>query len=97
MFIFINFLLAVAKLLDIVITIYYLLIIARAIISWVRIEGYSPVTQFLIRATEPVLAPIRKFLPYSSIDFSPVIAFLVLIFIKSFLVRSLYDLARALG
>jgi YggT family protein len=54
--------------------------------------------RFLYAATEPVLAPLRRRIPwYGSFDISPIVAWLVIIFLQRFLVRSLYDLADRLG
>ncbi len=99
MFVFSNFLIAVAKILDIVLTILYWLILIRALISWVNPDPYNPIVQFLYKTTEPILYPIRRFLPLGlrfGIDISPIIAFLAIMFLKSFLVRTLIDLALKL-
>jgi YggT family protein len=95
MFVAGNFLDAVARILDIALTAYYWIIIVRAIVSWVNPDPWNPIVQFLQRATEPVLAPIRRILPTwrVGIDFSPLIAILAVIFIQQFLVGSLRDLA----
>ena len=55
----------------------------------------NPIVQFLHRATEPVLAPIRRWLPTYrwGIDFSPLLAILAIYFVQQFLVGSLRDLA----
>ena len=95
-----NFLYALARVLEIAINILIWLIIARALISWFPF-GRSPflaqVAQFLYWTTEPLLFPIRRslerFLPPAGIDFSPMVAILLLIFLKYFVVRSLYQLA----
>jgi len=96
MFVFGNFLIAIAKILDVALTILYWLILIRAVISWVNPDPYNPIVQFLYKTTEPVLYPIRKILPTAfrfGIDISPIIAFLAILFLKSFLVRTLIDLA----
>ncbi len=96
MFILSNFLSGAAEVLDIVLTISYWLILVRAIISWVNPDPYNPIVQFLYKATEPILSPIRRILPGRlswGIDISPIIAFLAIIFLKSFLVKTLLDLA----
>jgi YggT family protein len=51
--------------------------------------------QFLYRATEPVLEPIRRRLPSSGfgIDFSPLIVIFAIYFLQIFLVGSLRDIA----
>jgi YggT family protein len=96
MFIFYNLLTALAKVIDIVLTIFYWLVLLRALISWVNADPSNPIVQFLQNSTEPILAPLRKRLPFNyrfGIDFSPLIVFLIIIFLKSFLVNTLIDLA----
>ncbi len=62
--------------------IYTFIIIARAVISWVQPNPYNPVVQMLYKITEPVLFPIRKALAKRmgniGIDFSPIIAIVLL-------------------
>ena len=96
MFIFSNFLMAIAHILEIALTIFYWLILIRALISWVNPDPYNPVVQFLEKSTEWVLSPIRKMIPYNlrmGIDLSPLIAFFMIMFLKSFLVKTLADIA----
>ena len=79
--------------------IFYWLVLIRALMSWVNPDPYNPIVQFLEKCTEPILAPIRRVLPASlkfGIDISPIIAFLAIMFIKSFLVNTLLDLAARL-
>ena len=96
MFVAGNFVLAFARLLDVIFAIFYWLILIRALISWVNPDPFNPIVQFLQRATDPILNPIRKILPPSGIDFSPIVAFLLLIFLRSFLVATLMDLGYRL-
>ena len=95
MFIIGNLITAIAQVLDIVLKIYYWLILIRALISWVNPDPWNPIVQFLQRITDPVLNPIRRIFPMfnTGIDFSPLIAFLILVFLQSFLVRTLMDVA----
>ncbi len=97
MFIIGNFLIAVAKVLDIALSIYMWIIIIRALISWVNPDPYNPIVRFLVSVTEPVLYPIRRRLPLlGGIDFSPIVAILAIIFIQTFLVQSLMQLGMSL-
>jgi YggT family protein len=99
MFVASNFLVSIANVLDIVLKIYYWVILIRALISWVNPDPLNPVVQFLYKVTEPVLEPIRRFLPLGfkfGIDISPIIAFLIIMFLRSFLVKTLIDLAMRL-
>ncbi len=95
MFILANLLTALAQVVEVILTIYYWLILIRALISWVNPDPWNPIVRFLERATEPVLVPIRRAIPMFNfgIDLSPLIAFVILLFLKSFLVRTLMDLA----
>jgi YggT family protein len=98
MFVAGNFVLALARLLEIAITAYIWIIIARALLSWVNPDPYNPIVRFLHRVTEPVLRPIRYRLPTLSmgLDLSPLVVILVLYFLDAFLVSSLRDLALSL-
>lgn len=96
MFVFSNFLVALAKIVESLLTMAYWLILIRALISWFSPDPFNPIVQFLYKMTEPILYPIRKLLPFSlkfSIDISPIIAFLIIMFLQSFLVRTLLELA----
>lgn len=91
-----NLITAIAQVLDILLNVIYWLVIIRTLISWVNPDPNSPIVQFLYKTTEPILAPFRRVLPLNfrfGIDISPVIAILVIIFLKSFLIRSLFDLS----
>ncbi len=97
MFVFANFIQAVTTLLDYVLSIYVWVIIIRALITWVNPDPNNPIVQILYRITEPVLWPLRRRLPdMGGIDLSPIVVILVIFFLQSFLITSLYDLARAL-
>jgi len=98
MFILGNLILSIARLLDILITLLYWLIIIRALISWVNPDPFNPVVQFLQRSTDPILTPIRRVfrMQFWTIDLSPIIAVLCLLFLQSFVVRSLADVAAKL-
>ncbi|MCF8062163.1 MAG: YggT family protein [Deltaproteobacteria bacterium] len=99
MFVLSNFLVAVARILDIALTLYMWIIIGRAVISWVNPDPYNPIVRFLHSATEPVLSPIRRRLPlfFGGIDFSPILVILAIIFLQSFLVQTLIQMARQLA
>ena len=93
-----NFLIAIAKVFDIVLSIFMWIVIARAVLSWVSPDPYNPIVRFIHKVTEPVLYQIRRRIPVSfgGIDFSPIIVFLAIIFLQRFVVHSLYELAQTL-
>jgi len=92
------FLGALATILNIVLTLYMWVIIARAVLSWVSPDPYNPIVRFIYSVTEPVLSQIRRRLPvsFSGIDFSPIIVFLVVIFLQNFVVNYLVHLSQGL-
>ena len=99
MFVAGNLIMAVATILDYILTIANWLIIIRALISWVNPDPYNVIVHFLYKVTEPLLAPFRRFLPAYSIgiDISPIFALLAIWFLKLFLVRTLYGIAVRFG
>jgi len=98
MFIFSNFLLATASVLQLVLTLYMWIVIARALISWVNPDPYNPIVRFLYSATEPLLYRVRRAVPISfgRIDFSALIVLIAIYFLQAFLVQSLRDLALSI-
>lgn len=96
MFVLANLLGAVAHVLDVILSMLYWLILIRALISWVNPDPYNPIVGFLYKTTEPILEPIRRILPLGlrfGIDISPILAFLAIMFLRSFLIKTLLDLS----
>ncbi len=81
--------------------IYWWIIIAAAIFSWLyafnvvnsRNQFVGAIGNFLFRATEPVLGPIRRALPdLGGIDISPIVVLLVIFFLRQFLLTTVLRL-----
>lgn len=92
MIFFANFLIAISKILDVVLLISMWVLIFRVVLSWVRIPSLYSASVILYHLTEPVLKPVRRFVPphrFGGIDLSPMIVILILVFLDTFLVRSL--------
>lgn len=98
MFVLNHFIVALAKVIDIVLSIYMWIIIFRALISWVNPDPYNKIVIGLYRITEPVLGYVRRILPIRNIgiDFSPIIVLLVILFLKYFLVETMLEMAARL-
>jgi YggT family protein len=96
MLIFGNFLVGLATVLQMVLTVYMWIIIAQAVLSWVNPDPYNPIVRFIRQVTDPVLFQIRRRIPtvFGGIDFSPIIVLLGIIFLQEFLVKSLFQLGR---
>jgi YggT family protein len=98
MFILANFLLAVATVVDMMLGLFLILIIIRALLSWVSPDPYNPIVRFLYSATEPLLYRVRRAIPAiaGGIDLSPLIVIAAIYFLQVFLVQSLRDVAMAI-
>ncbi|HET7090546.1 MAG TPA: YggT family protein [Anaerolineae bacterium] len=73
--------------------VYSLILLARVLSSWFQVDPDNPLVQWLYRLTEPVLAPIRRLLPPAGmIDFSPVVAFILIIVAKRIVLSVLVSL-----
>jgi YggT family protein len=84
-----------------IIDIYWWVVILAAIMSWLiafhLVNTYNPaihfVANFLFRATEPALRPIRRFVPHlGGLDISPVILLVILFFLRVLLTDMLLRL-----
>ncbi|WP_339135193.1 MAG: YggT family protein [Candidatus Electrothrix sp. GW3-4] len=92
-----NFLLALAKLINLAFSAYIWIVIGRAIISWVNADPYNPIVRFLVQATDPVLEKIRRYLPpMGGLDLSPMLLILALIFLQSFIVPTLTQIGMSM-
>lgn len=97
MFILANFIKATAVVLDMALTLYLFVVIARAVLSWVNPDPYNAIVRFIHNATEPVLYRVRSKIPYlGGIDLSPLVVIAAIYFLRIFLVDSLYHLARGM-
>ena len=96
MYIFGYLLIAIAKLISIVVNLLIVLIILNAVFSWFRITQQYSFIRIIQRFVEPILVPIRRYLPRIEIDLSPLIAILILYFINEFLGKVLLRLGSSL-
>lgn len=65
---------------DLLFTLLSFAIIARALISWLPIDPYNPLVQVLYQITEPILAPLRRYIPPigGMMDITPIVALVIL-------------------
>ena len=97
MFMLGNFIMAIAKLINFVLSAFIWVVIARAVISWVNPDPYNPIVRFLRQVTDPLLMHIRRYVPImGGMDLSPMILILIIVFLQSFLVPTLQQLAMNL-
>ncbi len=95
-----NFFDALARILNFVVSAYTIVIVFRVILSWIQIPSLYSVAKIVYKLTEPLLKPIRKYVPphkMGGLDVSPMILLIILIFINSFVIRSLIQYAARPG
>ncbi len=65
---------------------YFLIVLGRFLFQYFKIDFYNPISQFILKATNPILIPMQKFIPrYARVD----IASLLLLFVLKGLEYSL--------
>ncbi len=88
----------IVTVLDIIFWFWYVVLLARVVLSWLRLSPWHPVNRrigpFVFAVTEPLLRPIRRALAgvqgKSPLDFSPLIAYLILKIVQTVIMRMLY-------
>ena len=67
-----------------------MLIMVRVILSWIPHDPYNQFISILYKITEPIMQPIREMLPLqnSGFDFSPIVAYFLLGFVKKLLLMA---------
>ena len=79
----------VVEAVGILLTMLQWLIIAAALVTWVSPDPRNPIVQFLFRSTEWILRPCRKILLprwTGGIDFSPILAILLIVIVKQLVI-----------
>ncbi len=73
---------ALRKLIVTLLVTYFVLIIARVIVSWIGSQSRHPLIPLIYQLTEPVLRPFSKLVPpISGVDLSPLFALIALRFL----------------
>jgi len=77
-------------LIEVIIGLYALIVMLRFMLQWVRADFYNPVSQFIVKATAPVLNPLRRIIPgIGGIDVAALLLVWVILTIKLILLFSL--------
>ena len=89
---------ALANTIHIIFRAYTYLILARVILSWIRVDPYhqfwGPILRFVFQATEPIMQPVRRLLPsMGGLDFTPIIVLIGLDLIRGIIIQILVGLA----
>ncbi len=84
------------RLLCLALTVYWIVLLARVIVSWVELSGWRPpstgpvrtIFELLFDVTEPVLKPIRRIVPPAGpLDLSVIVAFVIIFVLQNALCR----------
>lgn len=99
MFVFGNFLGAVAWLVGMLFDALMIVILVNALLSWFRLDPSNPLLQLLDRVSDLVCNPIRRLFPtvVSGVDLAPMIAMVALMFLRMWIVPTLYGIAARMG
>ena len=90
MFIIGHILSSLAALFNIVFTILYFLLIVRIALSWFPVSPYNELVITIYRITDPIMRPFQRLpLRVGMIDFSPILAFIILYVLRDFVVETL--------
>ena len=89
---------SLALLISMIFNVIYFLLVIRIVLSWLAVDSYNEIIHIIYKMTEPILAPFRRLrLVVGAVDFSAIIAFIVLAFLRNFIVGILTQLAYRFG
>ncbi|ODN42956.1 YggT family protein [Piscirickettsia litoralis] len=72
---------------DVVFGLYIMIVMLRFLLQWVKADFYNPICQFLIKASNPLLLPLRRIIPgLGGLDIAAIILIIVLQLIESSLI-----------
>jgi YggT family protein len=93
-----DFIIGAAVVIDKLLSAYMLVVIVRALLSWVRPDPYNPVVRFINGLVDPVAYRISRVIPtrIGMVDISPIILIALIWFAQSFLVRVIMDVGARL-
>jgi len=88
------FFIAIAKILDGLLWAYMVVVIIRALLSWVQPNPYNPVVRFINGLVDPVTYRISRVIPtrIGMVELSPLILLVIVMFLREFLVRVIYSI-----
>jgi len=98
MFILVELLRSLALLISIIISVLYFLLVIRVILSWVNADPYNEIVNIVYKTTDPILRPLKALpLQFGGLDFSPILAFILLSFIKTVLLNIIFFAASRIA
>lgn len=79
---------------DLLFTLLGFAIIARALVSWLPVDRYHPIIRVLDQITEPILAPLRRYIPPigGMMDITPIVALILIQILQAIVHRVLVNM-----
>jgi len=76
-----------AFLIDILFQLYATALLIRVLLQWARADFYNPVSQFIVKITNPLVLPLRKIIPgFGGIDAATLLLAILILALKVILV-----------
>ena len=99
MFVFGNLFSSIASILNLLLDLYFWVIFARAILSWIRPDPYNPIVRTIYRLVDPLTYKISRIIPtrIGIVDVAPFILMLLIVFVQKFLVATLFDIGARMN
>lgn len=91
---------ALATVIDIALVLYMIALFVVVVVSWFAPRTRHPAIVFTRRIVEPSLRRIRRAMPFlaqAGLDMTPIVLFLIIYFVRRFVVATLYDAAARIG
>lgn len=91
MFVWTNFVIWVAQVLEGALSLYFWIVMAAVVMSWIEPNPYNPIVRAVYAVTEPLFDWIREHLPvlFGGIDLSPLVVVLLIGFLGQYLIPTL--------
>lgn len=91
MFVWTNLVIWIAQVLQGALQLYFWIVLAAVIMSWIEPNPYNPIVRTLYALTEPVLDFVREHVPvvFGGIDLSPILVILAIQFLQQYLIPTL--------
>lgn len=75
---------ALVYLIDFAFSVYIFIVLTRFVLQLARADFYNPISQFVLRATNPLLVPFRRIVPsYRGLDIAALLLVVILIIVKA--------------
>lgn len=85
-------------LIDTIVNLYLYIVIARFVLQVVRADFYNPISQFIVKATSPLLIPMRKVIPgIGGVDVASIVLLYLLVIAKILLIGLIFGQGQVLN